>query len=72
MEALNKSKYKDSYSKELKEGLAQDKPEQFNLVKGVIEFGNIVGSVLGLAILAPEISHLIVHPTMKALGIDKK
>ena len=70
--ALNDSKYKDKFSKELIDNLAQDVPEKFNLVKGVIEFGNIVGSVLGLAILAPEVSHLIVHPTMKALGIEKK
>ena len=41
-------------------------------MKGVIEFGNIVGSVLGLAIFAPEVSHMIVHPTMKMLGMDKK
>lgn len=72
IKALEESKFKDTFSKELKESLASDAPEKFNLLKGVIEFGNIVGSVLGLAILAPEVSHLIVHPTMKALGIDKK
>ena len=70
--ALKESKYKDKFSKELIDNLAKDTPEKFNLIKGVIEFGNIVGSVLGLAILAPEVSHIIVHPTMKALGIDKK
>ena len=64
--------FKDKFSKELIDNLAKDTPEKFNLIKGVIEFGNIVGSVLGLAILAPEVSHIIVHPTMKALGIDKK
>ncbi|MBE7711736.1 MAG: hypothetical protein E7Z92_06315 [Cyanobacteria bacterium SIG31] len=72
IKALEESKFKDTFSKELKESLASDAPEKFNLLKGVIEFGNIVGSVLGLAILAPEVSHLIVHPAMKALGIDKK
>ena len=46
--------------------------EKFNLLKGVIEIGNIVGSVIGLAIFAPEVSYIIVHPTMKALGIEGK
>lgn len=71
--ALENSKYKDSFTKEIKDSLLkQDKPEKFDIMKGVIEFGNIVGSVLGLAIFAPEVSHLIVHPTMKLLGMEKK
>lgn len=70
--ALNESKFKDTFSKEIKDSLLSKEPDKFNLLKGVIEFGNIVGSVLGLAILAPEVSHLIVHPTMKLLGMDKK
>lgn len=72
LKAIEKSKFKDEFTKELKENISSDTPEKFNLIKGVIEFGNIVGSVLGLAILAPEVSHMIVHPTMKALGMEKK
>ena len=70
---LEEPKYQDKFSKEINQVLkTEDKPEQHDMVKGVIELGNIIGSVLGLAIFAPEVSHLIVHPTMKILGIDKK
>ena len=73
LRALEESKYKDTFTKEIKDSLMkQDNPEKFDIMKGVIEFGNIVGSVLGLAIFAPEVSHMIVHPTMKALGMEKK
>ena len=72
MEALSSKKYKDLFTKEIKEELStKDKPEQYDMIKGVIEFGNIVGSVLGLAIFAPQVSHMIVHPVMKFLGMEK-
>ena len=60
------------FSKEVLEHLktAED-AEQYNIIKGAIEFGNIVGSVLGLAIFAPQVSHLIVHPVLKAIGMDE-
>lgn len=62
----------DVFSKELQESLKNtDKPEQYNTIKGAIEFGNIVGSVLGLAIFAPQVSHIIVHPVLKAIGMEK-
>lgn len=38
---------------------------------GVVAISNL-GSVLGLAILAPQLSHLFLHPIMKAVGLDKK
>ena len=41
--------------------------ETYNIAKGAIEFGNIIGSVLGLAIFAPYVSHLVVHPVLKAI-----
>ncbi len=44
----------------------------FDLAKGSIELSSIVGSVVGLTILAPEISHLILHPIMKALHLEHK
>ena len=73
LEALKDKKYADTFSKELKEELmTKEKPEPHHMIKGVIEFGNTVGSVLGLAIFAPEVSHLIVHPIMKLCGIEKK
>lgn len=70
---LAKDKYKNMFSEGLQKELkSNDKPEQYNVVKGAIEFGNIVGSVLGLAIFAPQVSHLIVHPTLKLFGFEKE
>ncbi len=70
---LGKDKYKNMFSEELKNELTnKDKPEQFHIVKGAIEFGNIVGSVLGLAIFAPQVSHLIVHPALKLFGFERE
>lgn len=44
---------------------------KLHLGKGCHELGAIVGSVLTLAIIAPEISHFIVHPLMRALKLEK-
>ena len=70
--ALNEAKYQDKFTKEVQELLKSDTPEKFSLVKGLIEVGNTLGSVLGLAVFAPEVSHLIIHPAMKFLGLEKK
>lgn len=43
--------------------------KMFELAKGSIELSSIIGSVVGLTILAPEISHLILHPIMNALNL---
>ena len=68
IKALNQDKYKDLFYAEIKKELMQNEtPEHSNLITGVIEFGNTVGSVLGLAIFAPEVSHLIIHPVLKYL-----
>ena len=69
---LNEAKYQDKFTKEVQELLKSDTPEKFSLVKGLIEVGNTLGSVLGLAVFAPEVSHLIIHPVMKLLGLEKK
>ena len=53
--------------KAIKKEISQDGE---NLARGVIEAGSIFGSVAGLAILAPIVSHPIIHPVMKALGFD--
>lgn len=55
----------------LQEELRKDKTEKFVLGKGAIELSSIVGSVLGLTIIAPELSHLVLHPIMKAIGMEK-
>ncbi len=41
-----------------------------DLAKGVVEVSSIIGSVTGLAIIAPIVSHPLIHPIMKALGMD--
>jgi hypothetical protein len=46
--------------------------KQFNLVKGAIELGSFVGSIVGLTIIAPWLSHGILHPIMKAIGMEGK
>lgn len=50
------------------------KPEinKFVNAKGAIELSSLVGSVIGLTIIAPELSHLVLHPIMKAVGLEKK
>lgn len=62
-------KHKNSMRNEL---LNKEKPFKFPMAKGVIELSSIVGSVLGLTILAPEISHLFLHPLMKLVGMENK
>ena len=42
------------------------------LAKGAIELSSIIGSVIGLTLLAPELSHLFLHPIMTAVGLDEK
>ena len=63
---------KDMYDDTLKRELAKDNPDKFDSVKGAVELSNIVGSVLGLAILAPQVSHLFIHPALKFLGLEDK
>ena len=43
-----------------------------NLAKGVVEVSSIIGSVTGLAIVAPIASHPLIHPIMEVMGLDKK
>lgn len=52
--------------------LTKEKPETYDLIKGTIEAGTFAGSILGLAVLAPQISHHLIHPIMKALKFEKE
>lgn len=70
------SKLKSS-NKFMHDGLREDlitkeTPETYDLIKGTVEAGTVAGSILGLAILAPEISHQLIHPIMQALHLEKK
>lgn len=50
--------------------LTKYSPNKYPLVKGSIELCSIIGSVVGLTMLAPELSHLLLHPIMKAINLE--
>ena len=68
----DKTKIKDKYNGTLLAELNKEKPEKFAYVKGAVELSNIIGSVLGLAILAPQVSHAFIHPALRFLGLEDK
>lgn len=55
---------------ELQAELKKPEIDKFVLGKGAIELSSVVGSILGLTILAPELSHLMLHPIMKGIGME--
>ena len=61
----------DDYDPLIVKELKKENPDKFPILKGAVEFGNIVGSVFGLAIFAPQVSHLFIHPALNALGFEK-
>ena len=52
--------------------LKQEKTNMYPHIKGAIELGSTIGSVLGLAILAPQVSHAFIHPALRFLGLEEK
>ena len=52
--------------------LNNENPETYDLIKGIVEAGTFVGSIFGLAILSPQISHHLIHPVMKLLHLEKE
>ncbi len=52
--------------------LTLDKPKKYEEAKGAIELSYLVGTVIGLALIASELSNLILHPIMRGLGLEKK
>ena len=69
---LNVNKLQDRFSPSIRtELLTKDDPEKFSKIKGSIELGSLIGSVLGLAILAPQVSHAFIHPALRFLGLEK-
>lgn len=65
-------KVKDMYNSEIVAELSKEKPDKFNYVKGAVELGNIIGSVTGLAIIAPQVSQKLTHPILSVLGLEEK
>jgi hypothetical protein len=43
-----------------------------DLANGVIESSSLIGTVLGLAIIAPLTASKLIHPILKAVGIETK
>lgn len=69
---LKKEKISKLFSKNIKKELNKETPEAFHILKGTIELGNIIGSVLGLSLFAPQASHIVVRPSLKLLGLENK
>lgn len=71
----NVSKFKDIYLKktfDAKETISEEAKHAMHLVNGGIDAGSLLGSIIGLTILAPKIGHEILHPIMHKLGLNKK
>ncbi len=72
MDEVAKAKKLDEINKNLQSGDKFVKENlNINLGKGIIETSSIVGTVLGLAILAPIVSHPLIHPILKVMGLDE-
>lgn len=72
-DAISKIGNKLNIEEGLKTNLLQkDKPEMFPHIKGAIELGSLVGSVVGLSILAPQVSQALIHPVLRIIGLEKE
>ena len=57
----------------LRDDLLNNKtPELYPHIKGTVELGNLIGSVLGLAIIAPNVSQALIHPMLRMIGMEKE
>ncbi len=52
------------------EKITKDKINE-DFAKGLTELTSIVGSVTGLAVVAPVISHPLIHPILRTMGLDE-
>lgn len=77
LQTLNKDipykncKVKDMYNPALLEELKKEVPNKFNSVKGAVDLSNIIGSVVGLAMIAPAVSQTLIHPVLRFVGLEK-
>lgn len=74
IQSLGKDHSVDKFKHDnLREALINEvTPEKYNNIKGAIEVGNIVGSIVGLSVLAPNVSQVLIRPVLKVLGLDRK
>ena len=69
---MSKDHSEHKFTEKLRTALkTEDKPETYNWIHGAVEAGSFAGSILGLAILAPQISHATIHPALRLLGLEK-
>ncbi len=52
------------------EKITKDKINE-DFAKGLTELTSIIGSVTGLAVVAPVISHPLIHPILRTMGLDE-
>lgn len=72
-EIANKNcKVREMYNDTLIKELHKETPEKFNSVKGAVDLSNIIGSVVGLALVAPQVSQALIHPVLRFVGLEKK
>ncbi len=64
----NQKLLNDRLKNELKNNTIKRKA--YNIVKGADEFSSIIGSVLGLAVFAPQVSHVTINPILKILHVN--
>ena len=70
---LQKEKVKDKYHPDVRKDLeTNENPETYPLIVSTIGVFNLMGSVLGLAVLAPQVSHMFIHPALRLLGLEEK
>lgn len=70
---LQKEKVKDKYHPDVRKDLeTNEKPEKYPLISSTIGVFNLLGSVLGLAVLAPQVSHAFIHPALRLIGLEEK
>lgn len=74
IQSLGKDHSVDKFKHDnLREALINEvTPEKYNNIKGAIEVGNIIGSIVGLSVLAPNVSQVLIRPVLKVLGLDRK
>lgn len=65
-------KNKVDFNETLVKELNKEKPDDFKSVKGAVELSNIIGSVVGLSIVAPQVSQALIHPALRLIGLEKK
>lgn len=72
MKDTEKAAKLEEINKNLKDGNEFTK-ENINedFAKGLTELTSIIGSVTGLAVIAPVISHPLIHPILRTMGLDE-